>query len=61
MQNLRHEKHETDSPPFDGQSESRQTSQAPAPRGYESDCLSGYAGDNSAERGEVSLEAAERS
>jgi hypothetical protein len=61
MQDLRHEKRETHSPPFDGQSEGRQTPQAPAPRGYEPDRLSGYAGDNSAQRGEVSLEAAERS
>lgn len=61
MQNLRHEKYETDSPPFDGQSEGRQTLQTSTPRGYEPDCLSGDAGNDSAQRGEISLEAAERS
>ena len=71
MQDLRNEKHETDSPAFDGQSEGRQTHKAPDPRGYEPDRLPGHARDNPAQRGEVScvgvpkgpppLEAAERS
>jgi hypothetical protein len=57
MQNLRHEKCQTDSPTLDGESAGRQTSQTPAPRGHEPDCLSGYAGDNSSERGEVTIHA----
>src|ERR1035438_3972603 len=53
MSDLQHENPKTESPPSDGQGNSRQTIQTATPRGYESDRLPGHAGNDSAQRREV--------